>query len=532
MPALAEAPRHPLNRVALIEPPSGIYLGFEQLVRTEPLGLMQVAGAIKDRVKEVRIYDDRVKPGQWRQELGKNPSMIGIRCNYTADVPTVNKLINDIAEAFGEDLPPIIIGGHHISLRPQDVFRPEVKAVAIGHGEKIMQDAVDHWAKYGSFRGVEGVWYQDDDGAFISNVKENAKSSLCEFRSAFMDQRAEPARDLVEEYRDGYYFLYYPRPVSIETARGCRFACTFCSVHEFNNKQYRVESPQRTAERIANLPADALYVNIMDDLAFYDIDGAIELAEAIIRMGVNNRRFWNQMRVDTIFPENPEKRYKSEKLIATWAEAGLDMTLEGLESLGAQGELKKVHKGTKVWQNAAAIRLMQKYGIKNWGAQIVFQDWDIPEFDAAIRANQELEIEAPQFTILTPLPGTEDFKKAKENRLLLTEDPGRYNFFDSVLATKLSEEEFHVQHARLYRETGAFGKDDRGRFVNRRLAVKMARSLEEDIKADRITRARLDGTREAWERWSDPETHLVYLRQVRAREGISQSGVVFNPSEK
>ena len=150
-----------LKNVALIEPQNGIYTGFQGLVRTEPLGLEYIAGAICSLdtnqprvVEEVTIFDDRLAPGEWREKMRQNPpDMIGIRLSYTADVPIVHKLVRDIREEVGSDI-PVVIGGHHISLRPSDAFIDGVNAVVIGPGEVPMRDLVKAWAKDHSFESV------------------------------------------------------------------------------------------------------------------------------------------------------------------------------------------------------------------------------------------------------------------------------------------------------------------------------------------------------------------------------------------
>src|SRR5579883_1181746 len=118
-----------LDTVLLIVPQNGYYTGFQGLVQTEPLGIEFVAGAVTPVVKQVLIHDDRIRPGGWREKIAKHPpSMIGVGCQYTADVPTAKRLIQALREEVGWDV-PIIVGGHHIGLRPSDLFIPEVTAI-------------------------------------------------------------------------------------------------------------------------------------------------------------------------------------------------------------------------------------------------------------------------------------------------------------------------------------------------------------------------------------------------------------------
>src|SRR5690348_7404087 len=232
-----------LDRVWLIEPQNGYYAGFQGLVQTEPLGLELLAGAITPLVRDVRIHDDRADPGGWRERLRRfPPDLVGVRCNYTADVPVVQRLVRDLRTELGREV-PLVAGGHHISLRPSDLFLPEVDAIAVGAGEETLRQLVLAWAKRRSFEGVPNTWRRSG-AEFAANVVPTTIRPLVVPDSPLMNQRPAARRELVEEYRDSYYFLYYPRAFSIETARGCRFRCSFCSVWNFHGGEYHVQSAQ------------------------------------------------------------------------------------------------------------------------------------------------------------------------------------------------------------------------------------------------------------------------------------------------
>lgn len=513
-----------LERVTLIEPQNGYYTGFQGLVQTEPLGLEFVAGAVSDMVGDVRIHDDRVNPEGWKDKFRQNPpDMIGIRCNYTADVPTVRKLVGEIRDEVGREV-PIIIGGHHISLRPQDVFIPGVNAVVIGPGEIPFQNIVQAWDEQHSLAGVPSIWYQNPDGEFVSNVVPLGISPRFKYDSGMMNERPTPRRDLVEDYLDNYYYLYYPKPRSIETARGCRFRCSFCSVWNFHHGEYNVESPNRTVQEIVGLGDKAKYINIMDDLAFSDIDGAKNMADELIRLKVN-KRYWAQIRADNVWPKDRTKRAKHQEAFARLAEAGLDMVLMGLESFDPD-ELKRVNKGSTVEQNVEAIKFLRNHGVKIWGAQIIFPHWTKEDFDKTIEINQRLGIEAPQFTILTPLPGTPDYEKAVKEGYLTTDNPGDFDFFHWTVPTVLPPEELYRQIARLYRETSPFAKRPDGKFVSMREAVKQYRSIERDIAEGRTTAEAVAEFVKRFAGMQNDQEHLAHLAQSALAAGGSNQRIV------
>jgi radical SAM superfamily enzyme YgiQ (UPF0313 family) len=420
----------------------------------------------------------------------------------------VKHLAREIREEVGPDV-PIVVGGHHIGLRPSDVFMSEVNAVVRGPGEEPFRNIVRQWASKRSLAGIKDIWYRDSDGEYIANVDPIKISPHFEYKSAIMDARPMPRRDLVEEFRDEYFFLFYPRVYTVETARGCRYRCSFCSVWNHHQGEYLVESPNRTVSEIASLPSG--YVNLVDDLAFSDIDGAEEMANELLRLGVN-KRYWAQIRADNVWPKSAEKRKKHQRVFAKLAEAGLDMVLMGLESFDP-AELKRVNKGSTVEQNVKAIEFLRSLGIKIWGAQIVFPEWDVADFDKTIETNRRLGIEVPQFTILTPLPGTPDYQRAIETGTLLTNEPGMFDFFHSVFKTKLPLSQFYTEISRLYKETGTWAVNADGSVADPALAHRAQRSIFRDIKEGRTGTQAVRAFKERFEVLRNEQVHLARLAQ-------------------
>jgi radical SAM superfamily enzyme YgiQ (UPF0313 family) len=166
--------------------------------------------------------------------------------------------------------------------------------------------------------------------------------------------------------------------------------------------------------------------------------------------------FFAEMRFEPKNPRNPHadrfvlsKGHAAPILYAAWAEAGLDMVLVGLES-DDPAELKRVNKGSRVNVNDESIDFLHSVKVKVWGAQIVFADWLADRFDHLMEYNKRLGIECPQFTIHTPLPGTVDWQKYKDE--LITQDRQYFDFLHPVLPTALPIREFIDHYVKLYRE--------------------------------------------------------------------------------
>ncbi len=85
-----------------------------------------------------------------------------------------------------------------------------------------------------------------------------------------------------------------------------------------------------------------------------------------------------------------------------------------------------------------------------WGAFIVDPGWEQDDFARLREYVSEREITHTQFTVLTPLPGTQLYRERREE--LLTEDYSCFDTLHAVLPTRLPRDEFYRNFADLYRQ--------------------------------------------------------------------------------
>jgi radical SAM superfamily enzyme YgiQ (UPF0313 family) len=378
--------------------------------------------------------------------------MVGISCNYTVAVPEVKRLAGEIREMLGKDV-PILDGGHAASIKPDELFTPDIDGIVSGKGEKTFRKAIEEFAKTGSFENVEDMYYRNKDNEFISNVRPYEILEidlLTEFNSPYMNGLVLPRKDLVDRFRDSYYLLYYPNPQVLRTADGCTNRCDFCSSHKFNKEMYQSESAEQTIKKLEAIP-DKSYVMLPDDFAFYDRKAWNKIGDYLIETK-SKRHLWAQTRAKFIA--------ENEELIKKLAKAGLDTVLVGLESFD-KSHLKKVGKGEEVDKNIRhnfeAMRILKRYNIALWGAQILFPDFDKENFINLADINNEMKVEYPQYAIYTPLHGTELYKRElKKGNVAIDEDPKHFDLFYSVLpTTKMEKEEFYAWRDWLYKHTGS-----------------------------------------------------------------------------
>ncbi len=392
----------------------------------EPLALEMLAATVPDH--DVRIFDMRVEANLSSVLQDFSPDLVGVTA-LTTEIYAAQ----DVMRAVKEFAPEIftLIGGYHVSLMPEDCFLPQVDAIAIGEGELVFPHLVEALAGRGRLTDVPNLICRDRDGQFIRN--KTATDSLD------MNELPLPRRDLVKQYRQEYFFLFDRPDISIATGRGCPFRCNFCSVWEFYHGKTRQMSPQRVIDEITSVETD--HITFVDDNFLMNYKREDAIADMVKAEGIR-MRFSMECRTDSI-ARHPE-------LLSKWVDVGLYAVLLGLE--GASDDvLKKVNKNSSAATNDEAIRILHDNGVIIWGAFIVDPDWTADDFKQLRDYVTEKEITHTQFTVLTPLPGTQLYRKHFDE--LLTYDYTCYDTLHAVTRTRLPRTEFYQHFANLYRQS-------------------------------------------------------------------------------
>jgi radical SAM superfamily enzyme YgiQ (UPF0313 family) len=413
-------------RILLIQPNLSNGIGFHLVAGPEPLHLEMIAATVPEH--EVCILDMRLDR-DLESVLGRfAPEMVAIT-TLTPEVHSAQKILRQV-KAFSEEI-FTVVGGHHATLLPQDFFLPQVDAVALGEGEILFAALARAVADRHGLETVPNIVRQDHEGSFVRNHLSHDRVDL--------GSLPLPRRDLTAAYRSEYFFLFDKPDTSIATSRGCPFRCNFCSVHEFYRGATQQMPPQRVLSEIATVATD--HITFVDDNFLMNHRRERALADLIQVEGLR-KRFSMECRADSIV-RHPE-------LVARWVQVGLYAVLLGLEG-GSDEVLRSVRKSSSVHTNNEAIRILQDQGVIIWGAFLVDPDWTAEDFQRLRDYVHEKKITHTQFTILTPLPGTQLYRDRYAE--LLTHDYSCFDTLHAVLPTRLPREEFYRHFADLYRQS-------------------------------------------------------------------------------
>ncbi len=414
-------------RILLVQPEyieNGI--GFRVVALPEPLHLEMVAATVPDH--DVRILDMRLDDNLDAALRQFWPEIVAVTA-LTPEVYAAQKVLKQV-KAFSREI-ITVVGGHHTSLLPEDFHIPQADIIAVGEAELMFAALTRAVADRRGLCEVPNIIWRDRDGMFIRNRIVDNKVDL--------DAVPLPRRDLTETYRQDYFFLFDKPDTSVATGRGCPYRCNFCSVHEFYHGRTNQMSPQRVLSEITQIPTD--HITFVDDNFLMNHRREHALADMIQAEDLN-MRFSMECRTDSIV-RHPE-------LVEKWVDNGLYAVLLGLEGV-SDTMLKRVNKSCQIDVNNRAIEILQDNGVIIWGAFIVDPDWTEDEFKQLRDYVSEKGITHTQFTVLTPLPGTNLYRSRFGD--LLTRDYSCFDTLHAVLPTRLPREKFYQNFANLYRQS-------------------------------------------------------------------------------
>jgi radical SAM superfamily enzyme YgiQ (UPF0313 family) len=285
----------------------------------------------------------------------------------------------------------ILVGGHAAAAFPAPLECDEIDAICLDDGEEIVPALAEAIERGAPLASVPGLRLRTRDG-WLSTPPSLELTSL--------DRVPLPARDLVERHRNGYHCLIFKPIWLVETARGCPYRCSFCSVWQLYDRSYRERSIGAVVEDFASA-GDAIFV--ADDLFWNHPARSRELADALRRRGVSKRWILVQTRTDIICRQS--------ELLEAWRPLAKDFDIFfGFESATDDG-LAQVNKDAGVSANLEAIRIARSAGYGVNGNFLVDPDWNEKDFEGLWDFVARHGLRRAGFTILTPLPGTEFFAR-------------------------------------------------------------------------------------------------------------------------
>jgi len=356
-------------KLTLVHPCIGRRAGDRSYIRTwqmEPLPPALIAGLTPPDV-EVRFYDDRMEEIPFDEPT----DLVALSVEtYTA------RRAYQIASDFRRRGVPVVLGGFHASLCPQEVER-YADAVVIGEAEALWPEVIDDF-RHGTPRKV---------------YRQTGRTSLA---------GVSPDRGIFRGKR------YLPVGL-IEAGRGCHFKCDFCAVQTVFGATQTRRPPDEILAEIAAIRDRKRLIFFVDDNITSNLAQAKEFFRALIPLGV---RWVSQASINAAHDE---------EFLDLLARSGCMGVLIGFESLNPEN-LRAMNKSFNTMRGGymKALENLRRHKIRLYGTFIFGYDEDTPEvFPETVAFAREHGFYIAAFNHLTPFPGTELYRRlGAEGKLL------------------------------------------------------------------------------------------------------------------
>jgi hopanoid C-3 methylase len=418
-----------LNVLLLRPDPGNERFGLGPFFRVEPLGLEYVGAALQRAGHEATIVDLRFGKRVASAVRRSRPRLVGIACMHALEYDRVVETAREVRRVSPDAF--IVVGGHAAAAYPAPLERPEIDAICADDGEEVVPALADALEAGRPLSEVPALRLSTSDG-WVSTSALPERTGL--------DRVPMPARALVEGDRHRYHCLLFKPVWLVETARGCPFRCSFCSVWQLYDRSFRERTVGAVVDDLASVGEN---VFIADDLFWNHPERSLELADALKKRGIRKRWLLVQTRTDLVC-RRPD-------LLEAWRPLARDFDVFfGLEAATDEG-LAGVVKDTGVWASIEAARISRSYGYGVTGNFLVDPDWDEDRFRELWDFVARHGLQRAGYTILTPLPGTDLYERL---RPILAGQPWfKYDMHHVLWEPRLGARRFFELYAETWRRS-------------------------------------------------------------------------------
>ena len=359
-------------RIVLISPKGPLYRHrggiFKRSLRYMPLTLPTLASLIPPELEaDVELIDEGiadVDPARIAADL------IGLTVITGTAVRSY-----ELAAAFRARGIPVVLGGPHVTLVPEDA-QAHADAIVVGYAEESWPELLRDFAA----------------GRMRSRYDQRPGLSLAGMPA--------PRRDLLPRRR-------YLTDDVFEATRACVHRCDFCVVPAAWGTKPFQKPVEEVVEEIRRKGARKLIfvdLNLIADRGY-----AVRLFEALIPLRVQ----WYGLATVHLGQD--------QELLSLAQRSGCKGILVGLESISREN-LRASKKGfNSPGRYQELVAALHRHGIALQGCFVFGLDHDTPEiFLETARFAVEARIDLPRFAVVTPFPGTALYKRLESEGRILT----------------------------------------------------------------------------------------------------------------
>ena len=388
-----------------------------------PYFLAYATGALEKAGFEVKLID-AVAKGLTAEETAKSAKFIkpGLVVIDTS-TPSIHNDI-EVAGQIRSQVPDahISLVGTHPTNLPFETMKMSkaIDSVCRDEYDYTVCDLAGATEKGRPLKGVKGVTYRSK-GRVISNPPRSRIKDLDEL--PFVSEVYKNHLNIWDYF---YASLMYPQ-VTMLTARGCPFNCSFCN-SPFK-ASYRARSVKNVAEEFEYIQNEMPYVKevMLEDETFPAIKKRTMELCSLLSARKTRLRWSCNARVDMDL-----------ETLQAMKKAGCRLMCVGFES-PKQNVLNGIHKGTTMGMQMEFMAKSRKAGLLVNGCFILGLPGDTKEtIRETVEFAKELNPDTAQFYPIMVYPGTEAYGWAKRSGYLKAEDYSKWLTADGLHSTTIS----------------------------------------------------------------------------------------------
>jgi anaerobic magnesium-protoporphyrin IX monomethyl ester cyclase len=355
------------------------------------LGILYISSHLKEKGFSVEVFDSTFSDAD---AFGKRldevrPRLVGIYTNLM----TRGNVLGMIAIARERGV-PVVLGGPDPANHAERYLEHGADVVVIGEGERTVEELIPVFAGDGprseALRNITGISFREDDGTVVRTLPREAIKDL--------DGQPFPDREAIdlERYLETWRTHHGRSAVSLITARGCPYTCTWCS-HAVYGYTHRRRSPENVADEVQLIldryRPDSLWY--ADDVFTIHRTWLMNYAAELQRRGI-------RIPFETISREDR----LDEEIVETLAAMGCVRLWVGAES-GSQRILDAMQRRTDAARVPEVVGMLRRHGIET-GMFIMlgYDTEEVPDLEETVAMLKRADPDVFLTTVAYPISGT------------------------------------------------------------------------------------------------------------------------------
>ncbi len=425
------------------------------------LGILYISAHLKARGFDVAVHDSTFGDAEaFRKRLDETrPPVVGIYTNLM----TRGNVLGMISDAKERGI-RVVLGGPDPANHAERYLEHGADVVVIGEGEVTLEEllpALAAGADPAALAAMTGIAFRDESGAVVQTLPRAAIPDL--------DAQPFPDRDAIdlERYLSTWREHQGRSAVSLITARGCPYTCTWCS-HAVYGYTHRRRSPENVADEV-----ELIVERYQPDMLWYADDVFTIHRGWLMKYAAELERRGIRIPFETISREDR----LDEEVVATLARMGCFRLWVGAES-GSQRILDAMKRRTDAERVPEVVEMLRRHGIET-GMFIMlgYDGEEIPDLDDTVTMLKRANPDVFLTTVAYPISGT-PYAETVSDRIVPLKDwaegsdrdrtvAGRHSrrFYRHATRWMVGEVGFHRERQRRERDMGRLAKS----FANARL---------------------------------------------------------------